>query len=119
MLQILMGLVSVIAGLLINPFTLAAVFAVLKLRSTAAKDGPLTAAESRWRTVALVILVVEVTGLGLCGGFGTLAGLVSLAQGGAHTEAGAYGLMFLVVGIPGLALAGLGLWILRKYRREP
>ena len=79
---------------------------------------PLSPSDRLWRKASLVVMVLLVAGFGLCGGFGTVAGLMSLF-GSASSEARSYGVMFLVPGLVGLVIALIGLWLLRKYRRTP
>jgi small neutral amino acid transporter SnatA (MarC family) len=104
--------------LLLNPLTLliGVVLAVRHLKRTRDPQQPLSVGDQRRRTVALGLLIFLVAGFGLCGGFGTYAGVASYF-GSSSGEARAYGILFLVPGLVGLALAAVGLWLLRKYRR--
>lgn len=107
--------------LLFNPLTLllAAFLALRHLKRTRDQPGSLSASERRWRGVALGVMGLWVAGFGLCGGFGTYAGLASYFSAKAGSEGRAYAVVFLVPGLIGLALALGGLWLLRKYRRNP
>jgi hypothetical protein len=114
----MIDLLSFVMVLLFNPLTLLAAFgwAVWMLRGTAALPGPLSERQRRGRTLALAALVVLVAGFGLCGGAGTVMGLSTLL--GNSAEARAYGQLFLVPGVLGLAVAALCLWLMRRYRRR-
>jgi len=114
----MIDLLSFVVVVLFNPLTLLAVFAwaVWMLRGTAGLPGPLSDGQRRGRVLALVALVVLVAGFGLCGGAGTVMGLVGLRETSA--EARAYAPLFLVPGLLGLAVASLCLWLMRRYRRQ-
>jgi ABC-type transport system involved in cytochrome c biogenesis permease subunit len=94
-------------------------FAIHTLRRTRDASQPLSPADRRWRMAAVGLLSLVVAGFGLCGGGGTVMGLMSvLGANGSSGEARSYGLMFLVTGLIGLAIAGACFWVLRRYRRE-
>lgn len=62
------------------------------------------------RRGAITVLLLGVVGLGVCGGGGTIVGLMSLLATGNRNED--YGVMFLIVGLPGLIVALiLGRWL--------
>jgi uncharacterized oligopeptide transporter (OPT) family protein len=105
-------------GWMLNPLLLIAliVFAVLTLSRTRDPSKALSPADRRWRIAALGVMLFFVLGFGLCGAFGTVAGLVSLLDQ-TSGEARAYGVIFLLPGLVGLALAAVGVFLLRKHRR--
>jgi heme/copper-type cytochrome/quinol oxidase subunit 2 len=111
------GLFTTVMVLLLNPVTLIAVFAwaVWRLRSTASAPEPLSEGQRRGRMLALAALVLLVGGFGLCGGAGTVAGVMGLSAGG---EGAGYAMLFLLPGLAGLAVALLCVAMLRRYRRR-
>jgi len=66
------------------------------------------------RGLWLTLLVLSTAGFGLCGGFGVVAGLMSLGDSG---EARAYGAMFAIIGGIGVAIAMVTGWLLRQTLR--
>lgn len=104
---------SLLIGFLLNPLVilLVVIGAVVYLRR--ARPGE-RSGERFLRGVWLSLLVLCTAGFGLCGGFGVVAGLASVAEGG---ESGAYGAMFLAVGGVGVAIAALTGWLLRRTLR--
>jgi uncharacterized membrane protein YfcA len=107
---------------LTNPLLVIALvaLAIYTLRRTREPAGELSESDRRWRMLAVGVLGFFVLGFGVCGAFGTVAGLMSLLGqgGGSAGEARAYGTMFLIAGLLGLAVAGLGVWLLRRYQRR-
>ena len=114
----MMSLFASLMILLFNPLTLLAVFAwaVWMLRGTAALPGALSERQRRGRVLALAALTVLVAGFGLCGGAGTVMGLATL--GDTSGEARGFGVLFLVPGLLGVAVALLCVWLIRRYRRR-
>ncbi|MBQ0929061.1 hypothetical protein [Ideonella alba] len=104
---------SLLIGFLLNPLVilLLVIGAVVYLRR--ARPGE-RSGERFLRGLWLTLLVLSTAGFGLCGGFGVVAGLVSVTEGG---ESGAYGAMFLAVGGVGVAIAALTGWLLRRALR--
>jgi hypothetical protein len=99
-------------------FPLLLALAIYTLRRTRGPAQDMTAADRTWRLLAVAALGLFVAGFGLCGAFGTVAGLMGMLGSGANSgEARAYGVMFLGCGLFGLGLAGLGAWVLRRYRQ--
>jgi hypothetical protein len=86
------------------------------LRRTRDLPGPLSPSDRRWRQAAVVVLGLFVAGFGVCGAFGTVAGIGTLL-GNSGGEARGYAVMFAIPGLIGLGLAALGVWLLRKHRR--
>lgn len=93
-------------------------FAVYTVRRTRDGTQPLSPADQRWRMLSVGLLGLTVAGFGLCGGGGTVMGLMSVLGDRSGSEARGYGMMFLVMGLLGLVIAGACYWVLRKYRRE-
>ena len=116
--------VALAAGLLALSFTGFGVpvallaFAVYTVRRTRDGTQPLSPADQRWRMLSVGLLGLTVAGFGLCGGGGTVMGLMSVLGDRSGSEARGYGMMFLVMGLIGLAVAGACYGVLRKYRRE-
>lgn len=73
---------------------------------------------SAGRKIALILLAVLTAGLGVCGGAGTLVGVVDQIQP-KHRGDLNLGPMFLAAGVAGLLSAGLGLGLLWWLGRRP
>ncbi|MBI5610237.1 MAG: hypothetical protein HY902_15275 [Deltaproteobacteria bacterium] len=70
------------------------------------------------RKIALVVLAMLTVGLGVCGGAGTLAGVIDFFSVKRRGEID-FGPMFLAAGVVGLICAGLGLGLLHWLSRRP
>ena len=105
---------SDLIGLLFNPLFLlvALVLSIWYLRRTQAQAPGLSGAGFWWRRIALVMLVLQVVGLGICGGVGVGYGLVMRSPGDR-----AYAPIFLIVGGAGLLGAALLGWLAWRYTR--
>ena len=105
---------SLITGLVFNPLVLLSLLglALWQIRRTHQNPALLAGRGLLWRRLALVFLGLHVAGLGLCGGWGTLAGLSMV---GAGRGEGAYGGLFLVAGGAGLLLAAVLGWQMWRY----
>lgn len=100
---------SLLIGFLLNPLVilLLVIGAVVYLRR--ARPGE-RSGQRFLRGLWLSLLVLSTAGFGLCGGFGVVAGLLSL---GDSAEGRAYGAMFAIVGGIGVAIAMVTGWLLR------
>ncbi len=105
---------SDLIGLLFNPLFLlvALVLSIWHLRRTQAQAPGLSGAGFWWRRIALVMLVLQVVGLGICGGIGVGFGL---SMTGPRDQSWAP--IFLVVGGVGLLGAALLGWLAWRYTR--
>ncbi len=73
---------------------------------------------SAGRKMALILLAVLTAGLGVCGGAGTLVGVIDQMQP-RHRGDLDLGPLFLTAGVAGLLAAGLGLGLLWRLRGRP
>ncbi len=93
-------------------------YAFYFLRSTREVKGPLTKGQARVRVLSLVVLCFFIAGIGICGGFGTVAGLMTLLDANAGSEGRAFAPLFLVPGLVGLLIAVGGGLAIHKNRRQ-
>lgn len=105
---------SLLLGVLFNPLIVLLVIigAVVYMKRARPGGSP---GQRFARGLWIALLVLFTAGFGLCGGFGVVAGLASVAESG---ESRAYGLMFLVAGGIGVAIALLTGWALRSTLRR-
>ena len=100
-------------SLLFNPLVIVLLLVGAVIYMQRARPGG-TAGQRFLRGLWLTLLVLCTAGFGLCGGFGVVAGLISLGDSG---EARAYGAIFGIVGGIGVAIALLTGWLLRRALR--
>lgn len=109
---------NTLLGILLHPLVLTVLIAgaALYMRFARPGGGPV---QRVLRGIWIAVMVLFTAGFGLCGGFGLVFGLNGLREGG---EAGAYAIMFVVVGGIGVLIAvayGWGLWRTLKRLRAP
>jgi uncharacterized membrane protein YfcA len=90
--------------------------AIWQLRRTQRDPAKLAGRGQLWRRAAIVLLMLIVGGFGICGGWGVVTGVASM--GGQDRQSASYGVIFLVVGGAGLALALVLGWVLYRYTRS-
>lgn len=102
---------------LLNPllWLLPVVVAVWYLRQH--RNDPPSSQGSRrlLRGLSIAMLVLFVGGFGVCGAFGVVTGIASAF--GSSGEARSYGMLFLIVGGIGLAIAAFATWLFRRLIR--
>lgn len=102
---------------LLNPllWLLPVVVAVWYLRQHRNDRIPVEGSGKLLRGLSIAMLVLFVGGFGVCGAFGVVTGIAS-AFGGSG-EARSYGMIFLIVGGIGLAIAAFATWLFRRLIR--
>lgn len=102
---------------LLNPllWLLPVVVAVWYLRRHRNEPRPTESRGKLMRVLAIAMLVLFVGGFGVCGAFGVVSGVASAFSGSG--EARAYGMIFLIVGGGGVAIAVFATWLFRRLIR--
>jgi uncharacterized BrkB/YihY/UPF0761 family membrane protein len=102
---------------LLNPllWLLPVVVAVWYLRQHRDEPRPTEGRRRLLRGLSITMLVLFVGGFGVCGAFGVISGVASAFSGSGESRA--YGMIFLIVGGIGLAIAAFAFWLFRRLIR--
>lgn len=102
---------------LLNPllWLLPVVLAVWYLRRHRNDPRPAQGPRTVLRWLAIAMMVLFVGGFGVCGAFGVVTGVASAFS--ASSESRSYGMIFLIVGGIGVAVAVVSGWLFRRLTR--